>query len=147
MERAAALVAVGGLVFKMQHWPFGGIILVVSLGTLSVIYFFTAQKTPPETETKLGMFAHKLMYWGLSITTIAILFKLQHWPNANFFMFIGSMTLVGVTLLCLRMQIKINLVRIGIVLAAAAFLFFNSGANLVKMGIHRDMQRDTVQSR
>ena len=37
----AAVVIVGAL-FKIQHWPYGGILLTVGLGTEAIIFFFSA---------------------------------------------------------------------------------------------------------
>lgn len=37
----AAVVIIGAL-FKIQHWPYGGILLTVGLGTEAIIFFFSA---------------------------------------------------------------------------------------------------------
>lgn len=43
----AAIVIIGAL-FKIQHWPFAGAMLVVGLGTEAVIFFFSAFEPPHE---------------------------------------------------------------------------------------------------
>ncbi len=43
----AAIVIVGAL-FKIQHWPFAGVMLTVGLGTEAVIFFFSAFEKPHE---------------------------------------------------------------------------------------------------
>ena len=37
----AAVVIIGAL-FKIQHWPYGGLLLTVGLGTEAIIFFFSA---------------------------------------------------------------------------------------------------------
>lgn len=43
----AAIVIVGAL-FKIQHWPFAGLMLIVGLSTEAVIFFFSAFEPPHE---------------------------------------------------------------------------------------------------
>jgi gliding motility-associated protein GldL len=43
----AAVVIVGAL-FKIQHWPFAGLFLVIGLSTEAVIFFFSAFEPPHE---------------------------------------------------------------------------------------------------
>ena len=43
----ASIVIVGAL-FKIQHWPFSGVFLVLGLGTEAVIFFFSAFEPPHE---------------------------------------------------------------------------------------------------
>lgn len=43
----AAIVIIGAL-FKIQHWPFAGVMLTVGLGTEAIIFFFSAFEKPHE---------------------------------------------------------------------------------------------------
>ena len=43
----ASVVIIGAL-FKIQHWPYSGVILVLGLGTEAVIFFFSAFEPPHE---------------------------------------------------------------------------------------------------
>ncbi|MBK5286253.1 MAG: gliding motility protein GldL [Bacteroidia bacterium] len=43
----ASLVIVGAL-FKIQHWPFSGVFLIIGLGTEAIIFFFSAFESPHE---------------------------------------------------------------------------------------------------
>ncbi len=80
-----------GILFKLLHWPGGGIILVLSLSALAMIYFSLAFYFYADGEIKnqnlplsiaTGLF--------LSIIPIGILFKLQYWPGATFYLLMGS---------------------------------------------------------
>ncbi len=43
----AAIVIIGAL-FKIQHWPFAGLMLIIGLSTEAVIFFFSAFEPPHE---------------------------------------------------------------------------------------------------
>ena len=43
----AALVIVGAL-FKIEHWPFASVFLVIGLSTEAIIFFFSAFEPPHE---------------------------------------------------------------------------------------------------
>ena len=148
IERVLALLILAGVIFKMNHWPLAGFILVLAFGSLATCYFFMAKlldppQTPESRNIMLTTFASRFIYWGFSLAIVGILFKIMRWPNANFMLFLGCAVIVGLTLLALRIQMKINLVRVLIVLAAAAFLHFAPERKLIEMGIHHPSPRDT----
>ena len=88
LELICISVAVLGMLFKIMHWPFSGMLLVFSLGVLATIYFLQTamilkRNPPPDMRSRVGGMA-------CSIATIGILFKIQHWPDANFMLILGA---------------------------------------------------------
>ncbi len=84
------------LVFKILHWPGAGIMLTVLLSALSVMYFFSAyaQQTNPQLR-KMDVFFSKLMFWGVSVGAIGLLFVLQKWPGGDRMTIVCSLTSVA----------------------------------------------------
>lgn len=80
--------AVIGMLFKIMYWPFSGLFLIFSLGALATIYFLQTainlkKNPPPDMRSRSGGMA-------CSIATIGILFKILHWPEANFMLIFGA---------------------------------------------------------
>jgi hypothetical protein len=95
-----------GLLFKMLHWPFAGMLIVLSLGALATYYmyaFLLFKKSGPGISNGLKIFT------GIasSILVVGILFKFQFWPGGRFFLFVGIITAV-VVLIWLRNTAAIN---------------------------------------
>jgi peptidoglycan/LPS O-acetylase OafA/YrhL len=84
------------LVFKILHWPGAGIMLTVSLSALSVMYFFSAyaQQTNPQLR-KMDVFFSKIMFWGVCVGAIGLLFVLQKWPGGDRMTILCSLTSVA----------------------------------------------------
>jgi hypothetical protein len=103
-EKILAVLILAALILKFLLIPFGGILIVLSLSTLSIIYyplgfaFFNGirlrhvfkKEAYKETNAKkiIGAIATGIC---LSTLIIGVLFKLQNWPGAN------SMLLIGLT--------------------------------------------------
>ena len=83
-ERIIVGIMLFGVLFKVQHWPGAGILLVVSITTLSILYFGVGWLLISPNQTKPGPFniAALIVGFGYSVLAIGILFKLQHWPGA-----------------------------------------------------------------
>ncbi|MCG3167394.1 MAG: hypothetical protein POELPBGB_03184 [Bacteroidia bacterium] len=100
----AAIITVA-LVFKIQHWPGAGILLSISLTTLSVMYFFNAFVQDKNSKLQRpDVFFTKLIYWGLSVGAQGLLFVIQHWPNGNFMLTICCISSVAGALYILKVR-------------------------------------------
>ncbi len=86
-----------GITFKFQHWPGAGVMLVLGLTCFALVFIplLLRKKLKGEaSERKTVM--NTLGASGLTMFTLGILFKLQHWPGAAimlslsiFFLFFG----------------------------------------------------------
>jgi len=85
-----------GALFKIQHWPFGGILLAVGYLVLltaflpSLMYVLYA-----ENKAGKNRFVYISGFVGFFFLFLAFIFKIQHWPWANILM------TAGVILICL----------------------------------------------
>lgn len=105
IELGLIIIALIAVIFKLFHLPFGGVLLVVSLSTLSIIYCWAGvlvlndiglRKLAAGNPFK-GAPAARIV-WAiilgvvLSVAPIGLLFKIQLWPSSEFLLltsFIG----------------------------------------------------------
>jgi hypothetical protein len=85
-----AMLFIIGVVSKIQHWPLAALILMVA--SLSGIFAFIpallAAKLKDQ-ENRSKKIVYILGAAGLIFYTLALLFKIQHWPGASLFMVSG----------------------------------------------------------
>ncbi len=85
-----AMLFIIGVVSKIQHWPLAALILMVA--SLSGIFAFIpallAAKLKDQ-ENRSKKIVYILGAAGLIFYTLALLFKIQHWPGASLFMMCG----------------------------------------------------------
>ena len=88
-----------GILFKFLHWPGAAAMLVLGIGSCSLIFlpllFVLKVKESVELKNKLIVLAGMLSAIGLSL---GILFKIMHWPGANVLGIIAIISLVGIFL-------------------------------------------------
>lgn len=85
-----------GTLFKFQHWPGAGVLLLLSLGFFGLVFIplNIVMKFRDETEPT-NRFIITFGFILGSIITIGFLFKIFHWPGANM-MILGSLGLFGI---------------------------------------------------
>jgi hypothetical protein len=91
---APILMAAAGL-FKIQHWPGAGIMLV--LGFFVLIFFFLPSAiyiNYKEVSNKTKKLVHISGFIGVSLFATGMLFKIQHWPGASI-LILGGILLSG----------------------------------------------------
>jgi MFS family permease len=86
----ASMLFILGVVAKVQHWPFAGLILL--LAVLSIILAFIPALLAGRLKEEENP-ARKLVYIlgaaGISAFVLGILCKIQHWPLASLFLICG----------------------------------------------------------
>lgn len=87
IEKGLILLSAVGMLFKYLHLPFASMILIMSLSTLGMFYFFTTFSTMVKLDLGLG----RLSRFGvlLSLVPIGVLFKIELWPMAEMHLQIG----------------------------------------------------------
>ena len=84
-----------GVVFKIMHWPGGGVLLLVGDLTFILLVLplllFTKLKNATEPKEKRVYYLGAL---ALIIYILSNLFKFQHWPGASVLMFLGGLLLI-----------------------------------------------------
>jgi hypothetical protein len=84
------LCFIAGTLFKIQHWPFAGIILL--LGAASGVLFFIPSlliNRLNDQENKAKRPVYILGAAGSMLFIAGLFFKVQHWPFATVFMVLG----------------------------------------------------------
>jgi hypothetical protein len=95
-----------GLIFKLNHWPFAGILTVCSLGLVSSLYFYLGfalfndvklrnafKKSSYASIPKSNLVFGIIFGVSLSIIIIGFLFKFMLWPGASFNLMAGLIIL------------------------------------------------------
>jgi len=83
------MITVGAL-FKIQHWPGAGPLLVFGFFFLGAIFFPSALWVmKKESKLKGSLFIYLFSMLGSIILIFGILFKIQHYPGAGLFLTIG----------------------------------------------------------
>ncbi len=92
-----------GLLFKIQHWPGASVMLILSLATFGLIFVPMLLKYKLSDEVSENKLMNLSGGLGLALTTLGILFKLQHWPFAMILLLVGiTMLVIGYLPLYLR---------------------------------------------
>lgn len=81
-----ALIAVG---MKVMHWPFSGLLLVLSTTLLSMLLFIQGFAQLTTKGAAPDRFIYMVLHMSLSATSIGFLFTLQHWPMGGLQLLIG----------------------------------------------------------
>jgi hypothetical protein len=80
----AAMITTAGAIFKVNHWPAAGILIVA--GTLTLVLLFLPAALISNYKVE-GNSQNKVLYIVTYITCfvvfIAMLFKIMHWPHAG----------------------------------------------------------------
>lgn len=101
-ETIFLLAIVLGLLLKFTHLPGASILIVVCLSVLAVFYqyfsfaflhkvplklAFKKESYPPQRGKTLPLSIFSGI--ALSVSAVALMFKLQHWPGANVLLMVG----------------------------------------------------------
>jgi hypothetical protein len=92
-EKIFAGIFLVGLLFKLMYWPFSGVLLVVSLGSIATMYFpaafyFFSDKKISRQNVALSIISGLF----LAFVVLGILFKLMYWPSSHLYLLIGTYT-------------------------------------------------------
>ncbi len=94
----APAMLITGTIFKIQHWPGAGVLLVLSLFILGAIYLPVFVMVKIRDTRKEGKKVNMPMYiFGLIAGIIFIagaMFKIQHWPGAGIMIILSGLVTV-----------------------------------------------------
>ncbi len=121
------------------------LLLVVSLMTLSTLYFFAAfASINDEYAGGMEIFLHKLASWSCSIVLVGALFRIQMWPGSKLLLQIGCINLIIALPIILYTNSKKTelqffnvryILRLVLILGLGLFLTFASNDVLLKYKI------------
>lgn len=92
----APIMLAFGALFKIEHWPGAGIMLVLGFFLLSVVFLPSAiYVSYKEVSNQTKKLAHLMGFFGTFFLSLSFLFKIMHWPGT------GILLLLGAVLTCL----------------------------------------------
>jgi hypothetical protein len=104
----APAMLITGTIFKIQHWPGAGVLLVLSLFILGAIYLPVFVMVKIRDTREEGKKVNMPMYiFGLIAGIIFIagaMFKIQHWPGAGIMIYLSGIVTVFVFIPILVVQ-------------------------------------------
>ena len=110
LELYIAIACFAALLFKSFHLPGANLLLIVTLGTLTMIYFLEGMSVSgiDAGSKNIDKMILKLNGIGSSIGTISILFMFLHWPGGRIMVLISSGALLFTLLFMIRAKSKEN---------------------------------------
>jgi len=84
------MVVIAGTIFKINHWPGAGQLLILGIGTLVLFFLPLALRNHYNAEkNKQTLLLHIVTWLTCFIVFTSMLFKIQHWPFAGILMTIS----------------------------------------------------------
>ncbi len=87
---ATAMIIVLGTMFKVNHWPGAGILLIGGISVLVIVFLPVALINSFKDEDNKSKRLLYIITWLTSFVLFTgMLFKIQHWPGAGYLMLIS----------------------------------------------------------
>ncbi|NSW94900.1 MAG: hypothetical protein HPY62_09375 [Bacteroidales bacterium] len=87
---ATVMIIALGTMFKVNHWPGAGILLIAGISVLVLVFLPVALINSFKDENKKNKKLLYIITWLTSFVIFtAMLFKVQHWPGATYLMLIS----------------------------------------------------------
>ncbi|MBN1188067.1 MAG: hypothetical protein JXB49_37680 [Bacteroidales bacterium] len=154
-ESIIALIFAVVVILKLNTDLKVGILLVLTLSTLSTLYFFNAYSFPDNDNAGgLERFVFKLSLLSGSVASVGILFCLQHWVGYDIMLSCGCITLAILLPVVLIIKSKkpdlmiFNnrlVIRIVVIAAIGLFLNFAPGNILINIGLNERVTIENVE--
>lgn len=128
-----------GSLFKMQHWPGAGIMIVFGTSLFASFFclFYLVYRIK-ERKSGLELVEALFLSASMSVTSIGMMFRVQHWPGAGVMLVFGltlfafaGVPIILVSYAALKENAKdLRLIHMGIGVAAISLAFaYNTSRN------------------
>ena len=144
-----------GIFLKLATDLNANILIILSLNALAVLYFFSAFSVSDDKNAgRIELLINKLLSLSLSITTMGILFRLQHWPGFSNMIIIGCVTLIILLPIILIIESKKadlvifnhrRLLRVAVIIAFGLIINFAPKDILIKAGIDKKTNIENIE--
>lgn len=92
----SSLLILVGVIFKTQHWPGAGVILMLGIVAFAAIYailvFIDRQKS---LKTSIAKTSNLFVLLAMVLISVGFLFKMQHWPGAGVIIYVSNVALLA----------------------------------------------------
>lgn len=130
----APILLVLGTIFKIQHLPVAGILMVAGFVTMAFVFLPSAMYVSyKEVSNKTRKWTHIAGFLGIFFTMLGFLFKVQHWPLTALLLVTGFVLIILVFLPLVALNrfretgsvpaYIYVLAMLGLILSLAGFLF------------------------
>lgn len=133
-EKVFVCITILGLILKYLNIPGGSPLLVVSLLTLTLLYFPFGFYFLSDKSFKINTGISVLFGWLLSVVFIGILFRVMHWPGSAAMAICGTISAIPLVMFSYMKYKKSNpedlnyfknlLIRSSILLCISVLLMF-----------------------
>jgi cytochrome c oxidase subunit IV len=137
-----------GLALKISGIPQGAILILLSLSTISLVYFLSAYQSHEAETPAMTRFLHKLLFWSASICVIGILFRLQSFAGYNTMLIVGCMSLSLGLIFNFFSKVDLDrkfLIRTIIILAVGLSLYLTPSEKLKELKIINSIEKVTTK--
>lgn len=91
----STFLLLAGTIFKIMHWPGASVMVVLGVALLVFGYLPMILNHKLKESEKGDKLMHVLGFFGLSVTSVGVLFKIMHWPGAAV-MLLGGIAFLAV---------------------------------------------------
>lgn len=154
-EAILFIIFLAGLFLKIATDWNVSILIILSLNTLAVLYFFSAfSVSDDKNDGRIEIFIKKLVSISSSIAIMGILFRLQHWQGYFNMIIVGCATLIILLPIILTIKSKKTdllmfnhrlLIRIAVIVAFGLFINFAPKDILIKAGIDKKTEIENIE--
>ena len=92
----SSLLILVGVIFKTQHWPGAGVILMLGIVAFAAIYaillFIDRQKS---LKSSIAKTSNLFVLLAMVLISVGFLFKMQHWPGAGVIIYVCNVALLA----------------------------------------------------
>lgn len=92
----SSLLILVGVIFKTQHWPGAGVILMLGIVAFAAIYaillFIDRQKS---LKSSIAKTSNLFVLLAMVLISLGFLFKMQHWPGAGVIIYVSNVALLA----------------------------------------------------
>ncbi|MDX9768967.1 MAG: hypothetical protein RBT19_01290 [Tenuifilaceae bacterium] len=92
----SSLLILVGVIFKTQHWPGAGVILMLGIVAFAAIYaillFIDRQKS---LKSSIAKTSNLFVLLAMVLISVGFLFKMQHWPGAGVIIYVSNVALLA----------------------------------------------------
>ncbi len=137
-----------GFLFKIQHWPFAGIVFAIGILLICLVFLPMALNNRLKDQNDpVPKFIYLIAFSGFIIYLAAVLFKIMDWPFAKGFLFAGCVLLVFIAfpLYVYHMYKDFNHVSKGFLFVVIVLVWFVIPTTLISLNLSRDVLRNAYE--
>lgn len=91
----SSILILVGVIFKTQHWPGAGVILMLGIVAFAAVYaillFLDRQKN---AKSSIAKTSNLFVLLAMVLISVGFLFKMQHWHGAGVIIYISNLALL-----------------------------------------------------